>query len=103
MIESSTLGSSTIIGISLLSKAESFSIFCLYSVIVVAPIICRTDFVSIGFRIFEASRDPSADPAPIITCISSMNKIIFLFLLASLVTFFNLSSKSPLYFAPAIS
>ena len=63
---------------------------------------CKIDLVSIGFKIFEASKEPSAEPAPIITCISSINKIIFLFLLASFVTFLSLSSKSPLYFEPAI-
>ena len=57
-----------------------------------------------GFKIFAASIAPSPPPAPTKVCISSINKIIPPSLSAtSLTTPFNLSSNSPLYFAPAIN
>ncbi len=54
-----------------------------------------------GFKILEASIAPSAAPAPMIVCISSIKRIISLFFFISLITFLSLSSNSPLYFAPA--
>ena len=50
---------------------------------------------------FAASIAPSASPAPTILWISSMNTIILPSFLISSNTAFNLSSKSPRYFAPA--
>ena len=50
---------------------------------------------------FEASIAPSAPPAPIKVCISSMNKMISSFSSTSLIIFFILSSNSPRYFVPA--
>ena len=51
---------------------------------------------------FAASTAPSAAPAPIIVCISSINRIIERLLDISSMTLFILSSNSPRYFAPAI-
>ena len=99
---SSTEGSSTITLWNLLSKALSFSIYFLYSFKVVAPITCISPRDSNGLSIFAASIAPSALPAPTIVCISSINSITFLAFLISFKAFFNLSSNSPLYFAPAI-
>ena len=57
-----------------------------------------------GFKILAASIAPSPPPAPTSVCISSINKIISPSLPAtSFTTPFNLSSNSPLYFAPAIN
>ena len=50
---------------------------------------------------FAASSAPSAPPAPIIVCISSINKRIFPDCVTSLTALFILSSNSPLYFEPA--
>ena len=100
-IVSSLLGSGTFIGLNLLSSAESFSIYFLYSSIVVVPISWISPLASIGFKIFAASIAPSAEPAPTIVWISSINKIIFPAFFTSARAFFILSSKSPLYLAPA--
>ena len=101
---SSTVGSSTITGWKRRSKAASFSIYCLYSSKVVAPIQCSSPRASIGFNILPASRAPSVLPAPTMVCSSSMNRIICpsLFFTSS-STAFRRSSNSPLYFAPATS
>ena len=101
---SSTVGSSTIIGWKRLSNAASFSIFFLYSSIVVAPITFISPLANIGFNKFPASIEPSVLPAPTIVWISSIKRIIRPSLFSSSVkTAFNLSSNSPLYLAPAIS
>ena len=50
----------------------------------------------------DASIAPSAPPAPIIVCISSINKSILPESIISDITFLILSSNSPLYFEPAI-
>ena len=64
---------------------------------------CNSPLAKAGFRRFDASRDPSAFPAPTRVWISSINKIIeFWFSDTSLSIDFNLSSNSPLNFAPAI-
>ncbi len=77
--------------------------YCLYSFKVVAPIQCSSPLASIGFNKFPASIAPSVLPAPTIVCNSSINNIIFPSLfLTSFKTAFNLSSNSPLNFAPAI-
>ena len=103
-IVSSTEGSSTITGWKRLSSAWSFSIYCLYSFNVVAPIQCNSPLASIGFNKFPASIAPSVFPAPTIVWISSINKIIWPSLFfTSCNTAFSLSSNSPLYLAPAIN
>ena len=101
-IVSSTDGSLTITGWNLLSNALSFSIYCLYSSKVVAPIQWSSPLANIGFSIFPASIAPSVFPAPTIVWSSSINKMISpLLFFTSSSTAFNLSSNSPLYFAPA--
>ena len=95
-------GSWTITGLNLLSSAASFSIYFLYSLVVVAPTTWISPLASNGFKIFAASTAPSAEPAPTIVWISSMNKITSPAFFTSSKDFFILSSKSPLYFAPAI-
>ena len=67
----------------------------------VAPINCISPLASNGFNILAASIAPSAAPAPTIVCISSINNIRFSAFFTSFKAFFILSSKSPLYFAPA--
>ena len=102
-IVSSTVGSLTIIFWNLLSSAPSFSIYCLYSFRVVAPITWISPLANIGFRIFPVSIAPSCAPVPTIVWISSINIIMFPsdFFISSR-TFFSLSSNSPRYLAPAI-
>ena len=100
----STEGSGTIIGWNLLSSAASFSIYFLYSVIVVAPIHRSSPRANAGFNIFDASTAPSAEPAPTSVWSSSINNIIEPSAsVISLITAFKRSSNSPLNFAPAIS
>ena len=73
---SSTVGSSTCTGWKRRSRAASFSIYLRYSSIVVAPISCSSPRASAGFNILEASIAPSAPPAPMIVCSSSMKSRI---------------------------
>ena len=105
LMVSSIDGSFTIIGWNRLSRAGSFSIYFLYSFMVVAPIHFRTPLASIGLRRFPASIEPSDEPpAPTTVCSSSINIIISPLLdSTSLRRAFNLSSNSPLNFAPAIN
>ena len=101
---SSTVGSSTITGWKRRSRAASFSIYCLYSSRVVAPIQCSSPLASMGFNILPASSAPSVFPAPTMVCSSSINRIICpLLFFTSSRTAFRRSSNSPLYFAPATS
>ena len=65
-IVSSTVGSSTITGWKRRSSAGSFSIYCLCSSSVVAPIQCNSPLASIGLSILPASIAPSVLPAPTI-------------------------------------
>jgi len=65
-IVSSTVGSSTITGWKRRSSAGSFSIYCLCSSSVVAPIQCSSPLASIGLSILPASIEPSVLPAPTI-------------------------------------
>ena len=87
-----------------LSSAGSFSIYCLYSSSVVAPIQCSSPLASIGLSILPASSAPSVLPAPTMVCSSSINRIICpsLFFTSS-STAFRRSSNSPRYLAPATS
>ncbi len=52
---------------------------------------------------FEASIVPSAPPAPMIVCNSSIKRIIFFLSLISFIMRFKRSSNSPRYFVPAIT
>ena len=88
-------------GWNLRSSAASFSIYFLYSSMVVAPISWISPLERDGFRILDASRAPSAPPAPIMVCSSSMNRRIPLLFMTSCTTFLILSSNSPLYLLPA--
>ena len=72
-----------------------------YSSNVVAPIHCSSPRAREGFKIFDASIAPSAPPAPINVCNSSMNKITLPAWRISSITFFKRSSNSPRYFVPA--
>ncbi len=99
---SSTDGSPTYTGWNLLSRAASFSTYFLYSSSVVAPMQRSSPLASAGFSIFEASIAPCALPAPTIVWSSSIKRMTVP--AASSISFktaFNLSSNSPLYFAPA--
>ena len=101
-IVSSIDGSSIITGWNLLSRAESFSIYFLYSSEVVAPITWISPLESAGFNILAASIAPSAAPAPISVCISSITRITFPAWRISSIIFLRRSSNSPLYLVPAI-
>ena len=98
---SSTVVGWTIIFWNLLSKAPSFSMYCLYSSRVVAPIHWISPLASAGLNIFEASKLPVAPPAPTIVWISSIKRMMSSFFSISFITAFILSSNCPLYFVPA--
>ena len=100
-MESPTLGSSMRMDWKRRSSARSFSMV-LYSSVVVAPMTWRDPRLSAGLRIFAASSDPSAEPAPTTVCISSMKRMIsFSHSTASLMMSSNRCSNSPRYFVPA--
>ena len=67
----------------------------------VAPTSCSSPLASEGLRIFDASRAPSAPPAPIMVWSSSKNRMTSPELITSAITALILSSNSPLYFEPA--
>ena len=73
----------------------------LYSSSVVAPIHCISPLARAGLRILAASIAPSAAPAPIRVCTSSITRMTLFATLISSIIFFNLSSNSPRYFVPA--
>ena len=98
---SSLVGSSTYTGWNLLSRAASFSIYFRYSFRVVAPIIWISPRDRDGFSILDASIAPSAPPAPMSVWSSSTNNMILPSDMTSPMTFFILSSNSPLYLDPA--
>ena len=101
---SSTVGSETKIGWNRRASAASFSTCLRYSSSVVAPMQCNSPRASAGFSRLDASIAPSALPAPISVCISSMNRMIEPSAeVTSCSTAFSRSSNSPRYFAPAIS
>ena len=101
---SSTLGSETKIGWKRRASAASFSTCLRYSSSVVAPMQCNSPRASAGFSRLDASMAPSALPAPISVCISSMNRMMLPSAeITSCSTAFSRSSNSPRYFAPAIS
>ena len=99
---SSTFGWSITIGWKRRSSAASFSMFLRYSSRVVAPMACSSPRASMGLSMLAASMAPSAAPAPITVCSSSMNRMICpAASVTSLRTAFSRSSNSPRYFAPA--
>ena len=73
----------------------------LYSSSVVAPITWNSPRAKAGFKILAASIAPSVAPAPTKVWISSMKIIISSCCWTSSIAFFNRSSNSPRYFAPA--
>ena len=73
---SSTVGSDTKIGWNRRASAASFSTCLRYSSSVVAPMQCSSPRASAGFSRLDASIAPSALPAPIRVCISSMNRMM---------------------------
>ena len=103
-IVSSTDGSLTKTGWKRRASAASFSICLRYSSSVVAPTQCSSPRARAGFSMLEASIAPSALPAPISVCSSSMNRMISpAAAVISPSTAFSRSSNSPRYFAPATS
>ena len=89
-------------GWNLRSRAASFSIYFLYSSMVVAPISCSSPLAREGFRMLLASMAPSAPPAPMIVWISSMNRSTSPDCMTSCSTRLIRSSNSPRYLDPAI-
>ena len=85
----------------LLSNAPSFSMNCLNSSKVVAPMHWISPLAKAGLSIFAASKEPAAPPAPTSVCISSINKMISGFLLISFRMAFIRSSNCPRYLVPA--
>ena len=98
---SSGVGSPTVTGWNRRSRAASFSICFLYSLMVVAPITWKSPRASAGFRILAASVEPSAEPAPIMVCSSSIKSITSPSRFTSSMADFMRSSKSPRYLVPA--
>ena len=84
-----------------LSNAPSFSINCLYSSNVVAPIHCISPLARAGLNILDASKEPEAPPAPTIVCNSSINRMTSFAFSNSFITAFMRSSNCPRYFVPA--
>ena len=104
LMVSSTFGGATMTGWKRRSSALSFSMYRRCSARVVAPMQCSSPRASMGLSMLPASLDPSVLPAPTMVWISSMKRMIRPSLaLISLSTAFRRSSKSPRYFAPAIS
>ena len=77
LIASASLGGGTFTAWKRRSSERSFSIDLRYSAGVVAPMHWISPRESAGFRMFAASSEPSADPAPTSVCSSSMNTIEF--------------------------
>ncbi|VWM24410.1 Uncharacterised protein [Collinsella intestinalis] len=100
---SDALGSSTSIAWKRRSNAGSFARYLRNSSAVVAPMIWKAPRARTGLSMELASIEPSAEPAPISVCISSMNKMMSSASVASAITLFRRSSNSPRYFAPATS
>ena len=99
---SSTEGSATITGWKRRSRAASFSMFCLYSLRVVAPMQCSSPRASLGLSMLPTSMLPSALPAPTMVWISSMKSRVSWSFSSSLSTALRRSSNSPRYLAPAM-
>ena len=72
-----------------------------YSSAVVAPMTWISPRLRGGFRMLAASMEPSAEPAPMMVCISSMNRMSSPLFCTSARTFLRRSSNSPRYLEPA--
>ena len=83
------------------AKAPSFSMYCLYSSKVVAPMHWISPRARAGLNMLDASREPEAPPAPTIVCNSSMNRMTLGDFSNSFITAFIRSSNCPLYLVPA--
>mmetsp|Transcript_18384 Transcript_18384/g.62558 ORF Transcript_18384/g.62558 Transcript_18384/m.62558 type:complete len:228 (+) Transcript_18384:1627-2310(+) len=74
-----------------------------YSSSVVAPMHCSSPRASAGLRMLAASMAPSAAPAPMSVCTSSMKRMMFSSCFTSSMSFLRRSSNSPRYLVPATS
>ena len=74
---SSSLGGSTFTDWKRRSSERSFSIDFRNSPGVVAPMHCTSPRERAGFKMFAASSEPSAEPAPTSVCNSSMKMMEF--------------------------
>mmetsp|Transcript_31395 Transcript_31395/g.67770 ORF Transcript_31395/g.67770 Transcript_31395/m.67770 type:complete len:217 (+) Transcript_31395:1634-2284(+) len=70
---------------------------------VVAPMHWSSPLARAGLRMLAASMAPSAAPAPIKVCTSSITRMMSSLCLISSMSFLSLSSNSPLYLVPATS
>mmetsp|Transcript_1644 Transcript_1644/g.3723 ORF Transcript_1644/g.3723 Transcript_1644/m.3723 type:complete len:251 (-) Transcript_1644:665-1417(-) len=102
-MHSSTEGSGTCTGWKRRSSAGSFSMCLRYSSMVVAPMHCSSPRARAGLRMLAASMAPSAAPAPMSVCTSSMKRIMSSSALTSSMSFLRRSSNSPRYLVPATS
>ncbi len=83
------------------SSALSFSMCFLYSAGVVAPMHWISPRESAGFRMFAASSEPSAEPAPTRVCSSSMKITMLGVSVSSRMIVLSRSSNCPRYLVPA--
>ena len=95
------MASSTRTGWKRRSRAASLSKYLRYSSSVVAPTTCSSPLARAGFNILDASMEPSAPPAPIMVCISSIKRMTSPADIVSVMTLLIRSSNSPLYLDPA--
>ena len=103
-IVSDWLGSTTSIFWKRRDSARSFSNMPRYSWYVVDPIHFRSPDANTGLIKFEASMTlPEVAPAPIMVCISSINRMECGISIKDFITAFRRFSKSPRYFVPAMS
>ena len=72
-----------------------------YSAGVVAPTQRISPRDNAGLRMFAASSEPSAEPAPTSVCSSSMNRMMFGFSTSSFMIALSRSSNCPRYLVPA--
>src|SRR5579875_1948880 len=72
-----------------------------YSAGVVAPMHWISPRERAGFKMFAASREPSADPAPTSVCNSSMKMMAFCASINSFIMVLRRSSNCPRYLVPA--
>mmetsp|Transcript_21304 Transcript_21304/g.72541 ORF Transcript_21304/g.72541 Transcript_21304/m.72541 type:complete len:483 (+) Transcript_21304:618-2066(+) len=101
---SATVGCGTSTCWNLRSSAGSFSMYCLYSSSVVAPMHRSSPRASAGLSRLPASTPPAPPPpVPITVWISSMKRMTSpLLSFTSCITAFMRSSNSPRYLAPAM-
>ncbi len=97
----SRVGSATVTGWKRRSRAASFSMYLRYSSSVVAPTTWMSPLDRAGLRILAASMAPSAEPAPMMLCSSSKNRMMFPARRTSPIMTFTRSSNSPRYLVPA--